>query len=53
MSGWLETFAYRIDMRWWFFVCGAAVALGIAFMTISYQSVKAALTNPVESLRSE
>ena len=50
---WLQNFAYRIDIPWWIFLVAGAAAIGIAFLTISFQSVKAALANPVKSLRSE
>ncbi|MDO8368619.1 MAG: ABC transporter permease [Saprospiraceae bacterium] len=50
---WLEDFAYRIDIQWWMFVLAGAIAVIIAFLTVSIQSIKAALANPVESLRSE
>ena len=53
MERWLSDFAYRIDVRWWMFVAAGAVAVAVAFLTVSFQSVKAALTNPVKSLRSE
>lgn len=53
MSDWLEDFAYRIDIQWWMFALAGFSAVGIAFLTVSFQSVKAALTNPIESLRSE
>ena len=53
MRLWLSDFAYRIDMHWWMFVVSALAAVGIAFLTVSFQSVRAALANPVESLRSE
>lgn len=53
MDNWLENFAYRIDMQWWIFVITGLIALGIAFFTVSLQSVKAALANPVDSLKSE
>ncbi|MFN0176393.1 MAG: ABC transporter permease [Saprospiraceae bacterium] len=53
MQRWLGDFAYHIDLQWWMFVVAALVAVGIAFLTVSFQSVRAALTNPVESLRSE
>jgi putative ABC transport system permease protein len=53
MHQWLNDFAYRIDLEWWVFALAATAALLIAFLTVSYQSVKAALANPVESLRSE
>lgn len=53
MHRWLEDFAYRIDIEWWVFAGAGLLAVGIALLTISFQSVKAALTNPVNSLRSE
>jgi putative ABC transport system permease protein len=52
MSKYLQNFAYRIDIQWWVFVLAAFVALLIAFVTVSFQSIKAAMANPVESLRS-
>ncbi len=53
MNQWLHAFAYRINISWWVFILAAVIALLIAFATISFQAVKAAVTNPVESLRSE
>ena len=53
MSRWLADFAYRITLQWWMFVLAGAAAIGIAFLTVSFQSIRAALANPVESLRSE
>jgi len=53
MSQWLERFAYRTDIQLWIFGLTAFLAVGIAFATVSFQSVKAALMNPVKSLRSE
>ena len=53
MNRWLEDFAYRVDISWSIFLLGGLAALGIALLTVSYQSVKAALTNPVETLRYE
>lgn len=53
MHRWLEDFAYRTDIQWWMFAAAGAAAIAIAFLTVSFQSVKAALANPVESLRSE
>jgi len=50
---WLSDFAYRIELQWWMFALAGAVAVAIAFLTVSFQSVKAALANPVKSLRSE
>ncbi|MFM9949609.1 MAG: FtsX-like permease family protein [Saprospiraceae bacterium] len=53
MKQWLADFAYRIEMQWWMFASAGAGALALAFLTVSFLSVKAALANPVESLRSE
>lgn len=53
MSQWLEDFAFRIELEWWLFGLAAVLALGIAFLTVSFQSIKAALANPVKSLRNE
>jgi putative ABC transport system permease protein len=53
MHKWLDNFAFRINISWWIFVAAGVLALVIAFVTISAQSLKAALANPVESLRSE
>jgi putative ABC transport system permease protein len=53
MHRWLEDFAYRTAIHWWVFVVAGLAAVVIALLTVSYQSVKAALTNPVKSLRSE
>lgn len=53
MDQWLEGFAYRMEIQPWIFVLAGVVALSIAVFTISFQSVKAALMNPVTSLRSE
>jgi putative ABC transport system permease protein len=53
MDKWLQDFAYRIEMSWWIFIAAGGVALVIALVTISLMAVKAAVTNPVKSLRSE
>jgi len=53
MNDWLQNFAYRIDIEWWVFVTTGILLGAIAFLTVSYQSVRAALMNPVESLKSE
>jgi len=53
MSKWLNSFAYRIGISWWIFVAAGAVALLIALLTVSLQTIRAALANPVKSLRSE
>ncbi|WP_080054686.1 ABC transporter permease [Spirosoma aerolatum] len=53
MNQWLADFAYKIDIEWWMFALAGLVAVGIALVTVSFQSIKAALMNPVKSLRSE
>jgi putative ABC transport system permease protein len=53
MSRWLQNFAYRISLSWWMFVAGAVLALVIALITVSLQTVKAALKNPIDTLRYE
>jgi putative ABC transport system permease protein len=53
MNKWLQDFAYRQNIQWWILAIAAIVAILIAFITISFQSIKAALANPVKSLRSE
>ena len=53
MSEWLKDFAYRINIEWWIFLVAAVIAIIIAFITISTQAIKAAISNPVKSLRTE
>ncbi|HLI94129.1 MAG TPA: FtsX-like permease family protein, partial [Puia sp.] len=53
MHRWLQDFAYRIHMEWWVFAGAGVLAAGIAMATISFQAVKAAMANPVKSLRTE
>jgi ABC-type antimicrobial peptide transport system permease subunit len=53
MQQWLADFTYSIDISWWMFVIAALAGLLIALLTVSFKSVKAALANPAESLRSE
>jgi putative ABC transport system permease protein len=53
MERWLQNFAYRVEVSWWVFALAGLVAIGVALLTISVQSVRAALANPVKSLRSE
>jgi putative ABC transport system permease protein len=53
MRLWLQDFAYRVNISWWVFLLSGSAAIIIALLTISFQSVKAALSNPVNSLRSE
>ncbi|UFH56964.1 ABC transporter permease [Spirosoma sp. KNUC1025] len=53
MNQWLQNFAYKIDIEWWMFVLAGIMAVLIALLTVSFQSIRAALVNPVKSLRSE
>ena len=53
MSRWLENYKYRIEISWWIFLAAGISALLIALVTISFQSIKAAIANPVKSLRTE
>jgi len=53
MHQWLQAYAYRINISWWLLAAGGLAAIIIALATISFQAVKAAVANPVKSLRSE
>ena len=53
MNQWLQDFAYRIEISWGIFVMAGLIAIAIALLTVSFQSVRAALLDPVKSLRSE
>jgi len=53
MTHWLADFAYRVNIEWWVFMLAAALALVVALATVSFHAVKAAIANPVKSLRSE
>lgn len=53
MHRWIQAFAYRITLSWWIFALGALAAIVVAISTISYQAIKAAIANPVKSLRTE
>ncbi|NBB19901.1 FtsX-like permease family protein [Runella sp. CRIBMP] len=53
MNKWLADFPYKIDIEWWVFAATALLAVSVAFLTVSFQSIKAALMNPVQSLKSE
>jgi putative ABC transport system permease protein len=53
MDKWLQDYAYRINLSWWFFALAGVIAVVIAFLTVSFQTVKAALANPVKALRAE
>jgi ABC-type antimicrobial peptide transport system permease subunit len=53
MSNWLKDYTYRIDIRWWMFAYAILTATSIAIITVSFQAIKAARTNPVKSIRTE
>jgi putative ABC transport system permease protein len=53
MDHWLQAFAYKINLEWWMFALSGVAAIGIALLTVSFQSVKAALVDPAKNLRSE
>ena len=53
MNNWLQDFAYKVDIEWWIFVFAGLISILIAFITVSFQSIRAAQANPVDSLRSE
>ncbi len=53
MNHWLLDFAYKTDLDWWIFAVAGLLAIGIALLTVSFQSIKSALMNPVKSLRTE
>lgn len=53
MNKWLQDFAYRIEMQWWMFALAGVLAVVIALLTVSFQAIKAAVANPVDSLRDE
>lgn len=53
MEKWLQSYSYRVGVEWWVFVLAGSLSVMIALLTVSYQSVKAAITNPVKSLRTE
>jgi len=53
MHTWLKDFAYRTNISWWVFVLAGVLAIMIALITVSFQAIKAAVANPVKSLRTE
>jgi len=53
MSTWLQHYSYRVNLDWWVFASAAFGAMLITVLTVSYQSIRSALANPVKSLRSE
>jgi putative ABC transport system permease protein len=53
MNSWLKNYTYRINVEWWVFVLAGFLSVAIALLTVSYQSIKAAVANPAKSLRTE
>src|SRR5687768_8632725 len=53
MHDWLQNYAYRVNISWWVFIVAGIIVVLIALLTISFQSIKAAIANPVKSLRTE
>jgi len=53
LNQWLQNFAYKTSLSWWIFVLAALITFGIALITVSLKAIKAAMTNPVKSLRTE
>ena len=53
ITGWLENFAYRTSINWYLFIKAGLITMLVAWVTISYQSIKIALKNPVDSIRDE
>jgi putative ABC transport system permease protein len=53
MHQWLQNFAYRIEINWWVFALAGILAVSVALLTVSFQAIKAAIANPVKSLRNE
>jgi hypothetical protein len=53
MNNWLREFAFAVDIEWWMFVITSLIAIAIALLTVGFQSVKAAMTNPVKTLKTE
>jgi putative ABC transport system permease protein len=53
VTRWLQDFAYRVEVKWWVYLVAAILAILVAFLTISFQTIKAALANPVKNLRTE
>ncbi|HUS02568.1 MAG TPA: FtsX-like permease family protein, partial [Chitinophagaceae bacterium] len=53
INKWLQEYAYHVDVQWWVFIVAGVAAILIALFTVSYQAIKAAIANPVKSLRTE
>jgi ABC-type antimicrobial peptide transport system permease subunit len=52
-KSWLDDFAYRIDLEWWYFISAGLLTLLIAWLSVGFQTIKAASVNPVECLKDE
>jgi len=53
MDQWLDNFVYKIDLQWWIFLLAGLLAIGLAFLSVGWQATRAAIANPIESLRNE
>jgi len=53
MNIWLDGFAYRVEIHWWMFVLAGVLTIAIAMLTVGWQAARAAMANPVDSLRNE
>jgi ABC-type antimicrobial peptide transport system permease subunit len=53
MYSWLQDYSYRVEIKWWVFAIAGILSILIAVLTVSYQAIKAAIANPVKSLRTE
>ena len=53
MSSWLQDYSFRVEIQWWVFATAGLLSVLIAILTVSYQAIKAAIANPVKSLRTE
>jgi ABC-type antimicrobial peptide transport system permease subunit len=53
MNNWLQNYQYRTELSWWIFAAAGSASLLITLLTVSFQSIKAAIANPVKSLRTE
>jgi ABC-type antimicrobial peptide transport system permease subunit len=53
MNKWLQNFTFRIELSWWIFLIGGMASVVIALLSVSFQAIKAAIANPVKSLRTE
>jgi putative ABC transport system permease protein len=53
MNEWLQDFHYRINIEWWVFLVAGILAIAIAFLTVGFQSIRAAMMNPVKAIKAE